>query len=263
MSFKKGQKVKFTDFEGGGLILEILPNGFYLLLADEGIEMKVHKKEIVPLFNPFASLPVFRKESDQAPVRKIETQVQSSEPDWSQTGKPKIKKEKTKAKDLDAELQAKKASDLIASKYEEEKKNLDLDTWQNPNKKTIKKEKSGSPIPAQIPIKAVDLKPENKKKMSAKREYIPEIDLHIDDQKAEFLRLNVDERLQYQLRLFHIKLEEFIARKQRKFVVIHGVGEGILRAEIRSILAAYPQTYFTDADRKRYGNGATLVEIRY
>lgn len=263
MKFKVGDKVKFTDFEGGGTIVAILETGYYTLIADEGIEMKVHKNEIVHLFNPFKSMPVFRKDGSND-YSLPEKPIKQEEPNWEETGKIKIKKEKTLQKNLHEEVESKRAEDLVKQKYEEEKIRLDKDEWINPGKKTIKKsEKTEDVFNPKIPLKSVDFKPENKKKMPSIKENIPEIDLHLDDIQVNSYRLSVDERLQFQLRTFQHKLEEYISMRVRKFVVIHGVGEGILRAEVRSILKSYPNIYFSDASWQKYGKGATMVEIRY
>ncbi len=263
MKFKVGDKVKFTDYEGGGTIIAILPNSYYTIIADEGIEMNVHKNEIVALFNPFKTMPVFRKDGPISYSAPTEPKKQE-EPNWDDVGKIKIKKEKTPLKDLGHELTSKKAEDLILQKYSEEKIRSDQEEWINPGKKTIKKVKKEEDVfNPKIPLKQVDFKAENKKKMPAIKENIPEIDLHLEDIQVESYRLSVDERLQFQLRIFQQKLESFIAMRVRKFVVIHGVGEGILRAEVRAILKSYPNIYYTDASWQKYGKGATMVEIRY
>jgi DNA-nicking Smr family endonuclease len=48
---------------------------------------------------------------------------------------------------------------------------------------------------------------------------------------------------------------------KRKLIVIHGVGEGILREEVRRMLQYYDGVQFHDADMRRYGTGATEVLI--
>ena len=100
MKFKKGDKVNFTDFLGGGTVVQALANDMYLIEADEGIELTVHKNEIVAQFNPYKGLPVFRKNSGEYIPESKETaaQPQNTEPDWEQSGKIKIRREKTTKK---------------------------------------------------------------------------------------------------------------------------------------------------------------------
>lgn len=49
----------------------------------------------------------------------------------------------------------------------------------------------------------------------------------------------------------------------RKIVVIHGVGEGVLKEEIRTYLSKQDGIEYFDADFREYGKGATTVEIHY
>jgi dsDNA-specific endonuclease/ATPase MutS2 len=44
-------------------------------------------------------------------------------------------------------------------------------------------------------------------------------------------------------------------------VFIHGVGEGVLRQELETLLGRYSNVQFYDADYKSYGIGATEVRI--
>lgn len=268
MKFKKGDKVNFTDFLGGGTVVQALANDMYLIEADEGIELTVHKNEIVAQFNPYKGLPVFRKNSGEYIPESKETaaQPQNTEPDWEQSGKIKIRREKTTKKSpLENQSGAASPEQWISKDLENEKRKLDKepDAWQNPGKKVIPKIRDKEYTDKTIHIKAEDLKRPNKKVMPAVKENIPEIDLHFEEIEINTWKLAPEERLQHQLRYFQQKLEEMIAARVRKLVIIHGVGEGILRAEVRSILRSYPQIYYYDASWQKYGRGATMAEIRY
>jgi DNA-nicking Smr family endonuclease len=49
--------------------------------------------------------------------------------------------------------------------------------------------------------------------------------------------------------------------KLRKIVFIHGVGQGVLKAEIRRLIKEYyPHCNARDAAWHQYGQGATIVE---
>ena len=56
-------------------------------------------------------------------------------------------------------------------------------------------------------------------------------------------------------------MESAIRNGKRKLIVIHGVGEGVLREEVRRMLQYYDTVQFHDADMRRYGVGATEVII--
>jgi dsDNA-specific endonuclease/ATPase MutS2 len=58
-------------------------------------------------------------------------------------------------------------------------------------------------------------------------------------------------------------LEQSANQKAKRIVVIHGVGNGRLKQEIRSFLNGSKRYQFCDADFSHYGfGGATQVDIR-
>jgi len=48
-------------------------------------------------------------------------------------------------------------------------------------------------------------------------------------------------------------------RRLRKLIVIHGVGEGVLRENVITLLSALEDVSFYDASYAQYGRGATEV----
>jgi dsDNA-specific endonuclease/ATPase MutS2 len=58
------------------------------------------------------------------------------------------------------------------------------------------------------------------------------------------------------------QLEFAIKNKMQKVVFIHGVGEGVLKAELDFLLGRYEGIDFRDADYQKYGLGATAVHIK-
>ena len=87
------------------------------------------------------------------------------------------------------------------------------------------------------------------------------VDLHLHELVEDETRLQQGERLKYQLAYFERALEGAIRDGKRKLIVIHGVGEGILREEVRRMLQYYDGVQFSDAEMGRYGAGATEVRI--
>jgi dsDNA-specific endonuclease/ATPase MutS2 len=67
--------------------------------------------------------------------------------------------------------------------------------------------------------------------------------------------------LDIQLKRVVKELDEAIATHIRSIVFIHGVGNGRLRQEVRRVIAGYKNVRFHDASFRRYGFGATEVEI--
>ncbi len=90
---------------------------------------------------------------------------------------------------------------------------------------------------------------------------VAEVDLHLHELVEDETRLSDEEKLSYQLAYFERALEGAIRDGKRKLIVIHGVGEGVLREEVRRILQYYDTVQFHDADPRRYGSGATEVLI--
>lgn len=90
---------------------------------------------------------------------------------------------------------------------------------------------------------------------------VAEVDLHLHELVDDERRLSDGEKLEFQMRYFERALESAIRNGKRKLIVIHGVGEGVLREEVRKVLQYYEGVQFHDADMRRYGSGATEVII--
>ena len=57
-------------------------------------------------------------------------------------------------------------------------------------------------------------------------------------------------------------MEFAIKNRIPKIVFIHGVGEGILKAELDFMLKRYDSISFQDANYQKYGSGATEVYFK-
>lgn len=88
-----------------------------------------------------------------------------------------------------------------------------------------------------------------------------EVDLHIEELIASTKFMSDYDMLNLQLDTAKNRLEFAIAKKIRRVVFIHGVGKGVLRAELETLFRRYEQVEFYDADFKTYGRGATEVYI--
>ncbi|HEA28679.1 MAG TPA: DNA mismatch repair protein MutS [Leeuwenhoekiella sp.] len=104
------------------------------------------------------------------------------------------------------------------------------------------------------------LKP--KKNTEKRKKTIPpmEVDLHghhlTDNEKG----MTKHAILNLQLDTARGQLEFAIRKGIQKIVFIHGVGEGVLRMELETLLSRY-EVKFYDADYRKYGIGATEVYI--
>jgi hypothetical protein len=89
-----------------------------------------------------------------------------------------------------------------------------------------------------------------------------EIDLHANELTLENSQLTPSSIMTLQMSRFRSALEEAVSKKMRRLVVIHGVGQGTLKMEIRKELQEkYPFYIFQDASFREYGFGATMVHL--
>lgn len=90
-----------------------------------------------------------------------------------------------------------------------------------------------------------------------------EIDLHthvlMDSEKG----YSNGQLLSHQLLEFKRFFRKAREKSIRKLVVIHGVGEGVLKSEIRHFLEGKDGLEFYDADFRKYGKGATAIKLFY
>lgn len=93
-------------------------------------------------------------------------------------------------------------------------------------------------------------------------EKIVEVDLHLEELVEFPNRLDDWQKLHTQLQ--HVKkcLKAGDAENVRRMVFIHGVGTGVLRAELHNLLSNYDHLSFQDADYREYGKGATIVYFK-
>ncbi|MCC6601327.1 MAG: Smr/MutS family protein [Crocinitomicaceae bacterium] len=90
-----------------------------------------------------------------------------------------------------------------------------------------------------------------------------EVDLHAHELLDRHEHLSPGEIVKIQMEHFERMLRNAEEHKIHRIIFIHGVGQGVLRAEIRKLLHHYyPHCEFMDAPYHQYGQGATEVRIR-
>jgi len=90
-----------------------------------------------------------------------------------------------------------------------------------------------------------------------------EIDLHIDSLIDNYEGLTPAEIMQIQINHFHKEIDRAIRDGIERIIFIHGVGNGLLKHEIRKELEKkYPDLSYQDASFKEYGYGATMVFLK-
>jgi len=92
--------------------------------------------------------------------------------------------------------------------------------------------------------------------------FVLEIDLHIEKLVPNKRGMSNYDILTLQAETAQRQLEFAIRNRMPKVVFIHGVGEGVLKAELDFMLGRYEGITFRDADYQKYGLGATEVYIK-
>jgi len=89
------------------------------------------------------------------------------------------------------------------------------------------------------------------------------IDLHIEGLVSNYKLLDQANILDIQLKTFESKLDQAIATGMDEITFIHGIGNGTLRNAIHKKLAGMKKIeYFADAQKEKFGYGATLIHIK-
>ncbi len=90
----------------------------------------------------------------------------------------------------------------------------------------------------------------------------PEFDLHIEKLVPNKRGMSNYDILTLQAETAQRHIEFAIKNRIPKIVFIHGVGEGILKAELDFLLGRYDNIVFQDGNYQKYGQGATEVYFK-
>lgn len=99
-------------------------------------------------------------------------------------------------------------------------------------------------------------------KISKKDIPVPEFDLHIEKLVKNYKRMNNFDILNLQMDTVKYHIDFAIRNRIPKIVFIHGVGEGVLKAELDFLLGRYDNISFQDANYQKYGQGATEIYFK-
>lgn len=104
--------------------------------------------------------------------------------------------------------------------------------------------------------------PRKKQQRKVKGKLLPmEVDLHIEKLLKSYKHLSKHDILTYQTDTAKKQLEFAVSKGLPEVVFIHGVGEGVLRAELEFLFGRYKNISISNADYTRYGLGALQVSI--
>lgn len=112
-----------------------------------------------------------------------------------------------------------------------------------------------------IPIQVKKLDKEESKRVVKRKKHIPVVDLHMENLVDSHSGMTNHEIVLFQLKYFKNKLETYKRRGIKEFIVVHGIGSGKLKAEVRYILDGYLNIEYMDDHISGYGVGATRVYL--
>jgi len=89
------------------------------------------------------------------------------------------------------------------------------------------------------------------------------VDLHIDQLVPNPGALTSAEMLAYQINTFEKEMDKALVNDLKSIKFIHGIGNGTLRNKIHKLLSKNATIkYYEDADKERFGYGATLIYFK-
>lgn len=226
---KIGDKVRFLDAEGGGIVSAFGDKGLVMVQDEDGFEIPTLPSQCVVVSDEADQRQAGHAPVHQAPLTRAQQAVREaiSEVD-------KLKEENRQLKEKVHALEA-QMSDL---------------------KLQLLKAQYGSRNSQKVPNVATN-------PYEVLRNGIIEVDLHIGNLVESTTGMNNAAMLQHQLEVFRKEMDAYKNAKGQKIVFIHGKGEGVLRkAIIDELKLRYPKCEHQDASFQQYGFGATMVIVR-
>ncbi len=106
-------------------------------------------------------------------------------------------------------------------------------------------------------------RPKKAKNVRSKERNLPpmEVDLHIHQLVNNHKRMSNYDMLTLQLDTAKRQLDFAISKRIQRIVFIHGLGEGVLCAELEFLFKRYDNLKYYGADFQKYGQGAMEVYI--
>ena len=115
--------------------------------------------------------------------------------------------------------------------------------------------------------KSIDVKPTRKqieaqKQLTKVEKGTPNFDLHIEKLVKTKAGMSNFDILNLQIDTAKRHIDFAIKNRIPKIVLVHGVGEGILKTELEYLFKKYPQISFQEANYQKYGLGATELYFK-
>lgn len=253
--FQIGDKVKFLNQVGGGVVTKIA-GGFIYVCDDTGFDVPMPPNELIRMADMTGMARVFNQEvGGNAPSAEVLKAVAETEERVTREAESKAAareaalarklKEKFTAPDPELEQlreENKKLRSQVANLKDQLKKlELRLSQLQNRNAREL-----NDNLLLQYQVRPGEA----------------EVDLHIEALSEHPEQLSDVEKHELQLRFFRTCLNHAILNGFKKVVFIHGMGRGVLKTEIQRELDQYDNLQYMDAPMSKYGVGAVEVYFK-
>ena len=247
--FQIGDKVKFLNSIGGGVVTKITPD-FVFVRDDTGFDMPMPPNELIRM-------------ADQKGVAKVFNQDVPGELPTAEEAKQAVESE-SKAAAKGAELNRNLMEKFTGSPDDD-----DVDKLREENVRLRSQVASLQDQVKKLKARLEQVQSHNAQKLNENvllqymvRPGEAEVDLHIEALTDHPERLSDIEKHELQKRFFRTCLNHALLNGFKKVVFIHGVGRGVLKTEIHNELDLYDNVQYVDAPASLHGAGATEVYIK-
>ena len=231
---KIGDRVRFLDAEGGGIVKGFDNRGLVMVEDEDGFEVPTLASQCVVVSQEDDDRQAGHAPVHQAPLTRAQQAAREAA-----TEADKLKEENSRLKAYIHELE-----DEISTLK------LQLLKAQYLTAEQVRQGRQGV-------HQAIKTSP-----YEVLRGGIIEVDLHINQLVDSTAGMNNADMLRHQLHIFRQTMDSYKHAKGQKIVFIHGKGEGVLRkAIIDDLKLHYPKCEYQDASFQQYGFGATMVTI--
>ena len=229
MKFQLGDKVKFLNQIGGGVVTKVTDD-FVFVQDDTGFDIPMNPKELIRMADMSGAGKMFNDSLDRLSdaTKKLATDLPGVAPKMTipQTPEDEIKALKSQIANL---------KDQVA------KLKHQLSSLQKQNAQSL-----ADNILAQYMVAPGEA----------------EVDLHIESLVERPGDLSAHEAFEIQMHYFRTCMNHAFSNKVKKVVFIHGVGHGVLKDEICKELKQYDNIAVMDAPMRKYGVGAVEVYFK-
>lgn len=240
---KVGDKVRFLNDVGGGIVKAIKPNGFVSVEGEDGFDIPCYVEDLVVIETNEFNVDVHKFDKWHKKDKPLNEQVVTKEGATVPiSGKEYLAaKDTAKGVDVDENLEAR----VVRLEMEIKRLTLRLERLEDA-KASKEKEK----------IEARQLHKQQKSEELV-------IDLHAHELLETTAGMSAGDIKKHQIDIFNRTMQEHLKEKGKKIVFIHGKGDGVLRkAVIDELKYKYKSCEYQDASFQQYGFGATMVIIR-